>query len=112
MLGLRQRWQQDHPAAGKLTLMAGFVTFDERGMHLHALAEETEAGKAQEFVKVFGRSLGELSRTVLDQRLEKIGKLVADLDAKGATGKRFVHLQAMVRTGLLEDWFAPFERAK
>jgi hypothetical protein len=113
VVGLRQGSQKDHSTAAKLNALAGLVVFDDRGIHLHALADETEPGKAHDFLKIFGRSLGELARTLTptDQRLERIGTLLADAEPalKGLTPKRpFVHLVSTVPARRLDDWFAPF----
>ena len=112
--GLRQRWHKDHPAAAKLNLLAGLVAFDDRGIHLHVLAEEDEAGKARDFARVFGRSLGELSKAVDDQRLERIGMLLADVEpAKIPVAKHgLVHLRATVAPRWLDTWIAPFDRPR
>ena len=115
-VGVRQRWQGFHPSAKQLTFLVGLVVFDDRGMHLHALADEAEAGKAREFVKSVGQALGGLSRTIWppDQRLERIGTLLAGASPapKGPTAKRpYTHLVSSVPARNLDDWFGPFLRA-
>ena len=113
VVGLRQTWQKDHPAAQRLNFLGGLVVFDNFGMHLHALADETEAGKAQDFVRIFGRSLAELSRTISppEPRLERLGSLLADLEpaGRGPTAKKpYAHLVATVPPRRLDDWFSAF----
>jgi eukaryotic-like serine/threonine-protein kinase len=113
VMGVRQHWQKDLPGASQVKFLIGLVVFDDRGMHLHTLADESETGKAMDFVKTFGKSVGDLSRTITpaDQRLGRIGHLLADAEPalKGPTPKRpFVHLVSTVPARRLEDWFAPF----
>jgi serine/threonine-protein kinase len=113
VVGLRQRWQEDHPAAARLNALVGLVVFDDRGMHLHALADETEVGKTHEFLRGFGRSIGDPARasTPPDRRLERIGMLLTDAEPalKGLTPKRpYVHLVSTVPPRRLDDWFVPF----
>ncbi|HEX3149142.1 MAG TPA: serine/threonine-protein kinase [Gemmataceae bacterium] len=114
VLGLRQRWENDLPAAAKINSIAGIVAFDERGMHLHVLADEAESGKALEFLKGFGNGLESLSKSLdaPDQRLERIGQLLAKTTAALSANKKLTHLHANIPTGQLETWFAPFDRAK
>jgi eukaryotic-like serine/threonine-protein kinase len=113
VLGLRQQWEEDYPAAAKVNVLAGMVGFDERGLHLHMVADESEAGKALEFVKAFGQSLETLAKRASppDQRLERIGQLLMKSQAP-ALSKKLIHLHANVPAAQLEAWFAPFERAK
>jgi hypothetical protein len=112
-VGLRQRWEKDHPAAAKLNALVGLVVVDDRGIHV--LADETESGKADDFLRLFGRSLGKLSRDLSppDLRVSRAGTLLADTGPapKGAAARRpFVHLVSTVLARRLEDWFAPFLR--
>jgi hypothetical protein len=114
VIGLRQQWQKDHPSAAKLNLLTGLVVFDDRGMHLHVLADEDESGKAREFVHSFGRALGELSKTASDQRLERIGSLLVDAEPAKVLVPRagLVHLRTTVPPRWLDNWLAPFEKAR
>jgi hypothetical protein len=113
VVGVRQRWLWFQPSAKQLNFLVGLVVFDDRGMHLHALAGEAEAGRAVEFVKSLGKVLGDLGRaaTPPEQRLERIEALLAGAEPgpKGLTAKRpFVHLVSTVPARNLDDWFAPF----
>ena len=113
VVGLRRNWQKAHPAAEKLNFLAGLVVFDPSGMHVHALAEEAEAGKAHEFVRAFGNSLVELSRTLSppEPRLERLGSLLADLKpahSGSAAKKPYVHLATTVPPRRLEEWLSEF----
>ena len=110
VLGVRNGWQAAIPAAGRLNAFAGLVMFDEFGLHLHAFADESESGKALEFVKAFGKLLSDWSRVFSDQRLERIGNLLGEVNmAKGLMAKgRYTHLSANIPPRSLEQWFAPF----
>ena len=113
VVGLRQNEQKIHPSAAKLNFLAGLVVFDNSGMHIHALAEESEPGKALEFVRAFGGALTELSKQMSSEpRLERLGSLLTDLQPSMRGGpaakKPHVHLVATVNSRRLDDWFEPF----
>jgi serine/threonine-protein kinase len=117
VVGLRQKWQVYHPSAKQLSFLIGLVAFDERGMHLHALADEAESGKTLEFVKTLGRVFGDLARTMSppELRLVRIGALLtgAEPALKGPTPKRpYTHLVSTIPARNLDDWFAPFLLSK
>ncbi len=111
VVGVRQRWLWFQPAAGQLKFLIGLVVFDDRGMHLHALADEAEAGKAVEFVKSFGKVLGDLGRAAKppERRLERIESLLANAGPALKGPKRaYAHLVATVPARNLDEWFTPF----
>ena len=117
VVGLRQKWQVYHPSAKQLSFLIGLVVFDDRGMHLHAVADEAEPGKTLEFVKTLGRVFGDLSQRISppEPRLERIGALLtgAEPALKGPTPKRpYTHLVTTVPARNLDDWFAPFLPSK
>lgn len=117
VFGLRQPREKNHPAAGQLNSLLGLVVFNDGGMHVHAVADETEPGKAREFLRVLGGALGDLSKSWSppEPRLERIGTLLAGFEpaAKGPNVRGpYAHLVAHVPPRRLDDWFAPFLSTK
>jgi hypothetical protein len=92
------------------------LTFDDRGMHLHTFADETEPGAVLDVQRGFGNFLVTHARaaTPPDARLERLGELIADAaPARFAPAKgRYTHLHATVPARRLDEWFAPFARAQ
>ena len=113
VVGLRQRSEKDQPAAAQLNALVGLVVFDDRGMHLHALAEETEPGRGPRLPAGL-RPVARRPGRVLDPARAAAGTdraLLADAGPaiKGITAKRpYVHLVSTVPARRLDDWFAPF----
>jgi serine/threonine-protein kinase len=111
-VGLKQDWAKLVPAAGKLNFAAAAVLFDERGMHFHTLADETESGKAVELYRAFGRLLADQAKapTPPDPRLQRIAGLFLDAEqTRFALPKnRLSHLHAFIPARRLDDWLAPF----
>jgi eukaryotic-like serine/threonine-protein kinase len=114
-IGLKHGWAQTQPAASKLSFIATGLIFDERGMHLHTLAEEQEAGNAMELQKVFGRMLAAKAKESdpPDARLDKIS--TALLEAKPTQQflkKGIIHMEYLVPPRKIEESLAPFSPGK
>lgn len=111
-LGLRSGWTRMHPAANKINFVATGLIFDERGMHLHTLGNESEVGKIAELQKAFGRMLADQanSTTPPNQKVLRIANLFVDAQPSKVPqpGVRMTHLTTLVPYKKLEEWFAPF----
>ncbi len=111
-MGMRSGWARTQPAASKINFAAAGVTFDDRGMHLHTVADETEAGKVAELQKSFGRTLDAKANASNppDLRVQRIAHLLLDAQPGKLSLPAFrrTHLSSLVPTRKLEEWFAPF----
>jgi serine/threonine-protein kinase len=110
VVGLRRGWPPLIPSAAKVNLMVGIVLFDDRGMHFHTFADETESGKGLEFERAYGKVIAEWGRPAMDARLERIGMLLSAADAPklGQYKGGHAHYVANVPARNLDDWLAPF----
>ena len=111
-LGLRQGWAQTQTAAAKLNFIAAGIIFDERGMHLHTLGDDSEVGKVAELQKAFGKMLADKANVTdpPDLRAQRIAELLLSAEPAKAILPKFrrSHLYYLVPSRKLEEWFAPF----
>ena len=111
-MGVRSGWAATQASASQMGFIAAGVLFDDRGMHLHTISDETDTSKVAEFQMAFGKILlakAEMSEPP-DPRVERIANLLIEAQpGKGPFAKfRRSHLYNLIPTRRLEAWFAPF----
>jgi serine/threonine-protein kinase len=113
-LGLKNGWAQSQPAASKLSFISAGVLFDDRGMHVVTLAEETEPGAAAELQKAFAKMLAAKAKesTPPEPRLDKLATALGDARPVAVLKKGFLHLEYTVPPRRVEEWLTPFAPGK
>jgi len=114
-LGLREGWAKMLPMASKVNFIAIAATFEERGMYIQTIGDETEVGKVAELQKAFAKLLDDKAKESdpPNQVVSRIAKALADAEPTAKPGpfaknKRMIHLVHHIQARRLEEWFAPF----
>lgn len=111
-MGMRSGWAATQPAASKINFIGVGILFDERGMHLHTIADDQDSGKAAELQKAFAKALSDkvAKSDAPDSRTQRIASLLQDAEpSKLPFSKvRRSHLYHFVPARKLDEWLAPF----
>jgi hypothetical protein len=111
-MGMRSGWAAAPPAASKINFIAAGIVFDDRGMHLHTLADDLDSGKVSELQKAFAKALADKAAMSdpPDERVQRIASLLQDAEpSKLPFSKvRRSHLYHFVPNRKLDEWLAPF----
>lgn len=114
-LGLREGWARLLPMANKVNFIAIAATFEERGMNIMTLGDETGAGKVVELQRSLAKILEDKAKESNPPNLavSHIAKVLTDAEPSPKPGpfaknRRLIHLVHHIPARKLEEWFAPF----